>query len=1174
MATLIHEASVQTDPAINPNNDKVTDTVVITDMQFETNERTASTIDLAEIPRKTSQLKLVDEIFGPLQMGNISITRVALDSLGATFEGNPLNGRNTFSGVPKRSFFNALQLDLDKVEHAIKTATGSDSYLLPTLLFEMASQRPLTAPPLFAKRSAAESDPGNYRRKLIKLANAAQTLDLQHVHLPKHDPRWKTLTKSYATLGSSIGIQGFGIFMGLRGVVDAIKADNTPEIVLNGVGVASELGSIAVDLTVSKMATEMLTAGQHAFRDFARTRMALRLGRSGGLVGGALTLPFDIFTAVRSMNAAANTTGKEAMDHYVSAGLSITSAAMTLILGAAAMAGFSFAGPVGLAAGALLAIGSQVYGAVRVVDDIDDYIELTVEERWRTGWFSFCMLDIDQDIQDRYLKAKTLVQHSLKVKTTTRQLLDGPLKDSTEAIVNGQFEVQLRPTRAWKRHWWTKRDAWVSSNVPEIVGLDDTIDAREGVTKDTPGAELGTAAEHKGILWLLAEGRDAIQGVEKKPNVFHYKSGRKQLTGGEKDDRFVFENAADFLKQDTNAAEYSTLRGGEGNDTLMLGGRYSSHLTNKTGYDVDLLAGTLQIISTDQSADQGKKYALHSLIDSIENVETVDGAASVVTGTAQPNIIKARGSDVIEAGAGDDRIYLSHRNAKASGEAGADQYFIAHVEGRFSIYEDGKQASYIVLNWKKELIDSWKVEDNDLIITSGFEFLDIPKNILTIHDVYKKEDNERVLINKNLIFITGDGYSFSLDLPEKISDGQTADIPEIFIKLGQPQKSIIVYSDECWIRHQQEASYYVPRSGNMTTFYSVDRPTLVTRIYLDYRSDELTKAEAHFFAVKHKSYPLTAGCHLVYHFGEKRIKLNYFAAARNQDDHDNLTKILRTMAARPFYRYVLIFNDGVAINAGLTAETDALPAFTDYAVPRNWITPMTLPLAVRSRRYSSALPESKAHETGNRNGCVTLVSLTVQTAMESLIGAGARYLIHLVADMTIKLSTPGALAKSSVRLAHSSTWELDATKLGPVEIKLTENRLSIGTCAVHLPVYEAEDLIDQIRVITENGIVHTVDLVFDQVYRDGLDARFFEEPDASQPLPAALRPFANDVVKVSNAQWIFDETAALSYSFAAHGWVLRADNSRVEASELQVTNRCGHQTRIFEVMPPITVPPA
>ncbi|MEN5245395.1 calcium-binding protein [Pseudomonas atacamensis] len=1174
MATLIREATAQTDPAIHADTQPVSDTVIIMDLGYESNEYKPSTIDHGQTNGKSSQLQMVDEVFGPLEIGDISITRTALDGLGATIDGQPLNGQNSFFRRPKLSFINSLQFDANKVEHFLQTSTGSDSYLLPTLLFEMASQRPLGAPQLLRENNANEKVAGNYRDKLVKLLSAAQSLDLQHVHVPRHHPRWAALTKSYATLGSSLGIQGFGIFMGIRGVIDAIKADNRAEVAINSAGIASELASIAADVTVSKIATQMLTAGQNAYRDFARTRFALRLGRLGGLVGGMLTLPFDIFTAVRSMNAAENATGKEAMDHYVSAGLSITSAAMTVILGTAAMAGFSFAGPVGLAAGAILAIGSQVYGAVRIVDDIDDYIELTVDERWRSGWFSFCMMDVDESVQNRYIKAKTLLQHSLQLKKTARTLLDGPLKESTEAIVNGKFDVRLKPTRVWKRNWWTKQDAWESVNVPEVVGTDDIIDASAGVTKDTPGAELGVAAEGKNIMWFLSEGNDSIKGVEKKPNTFYYKSGKKQLSGGEGNDQFLFENAAAFLEKDSHVAEYSTLSGGAGNDTLVLGGNYSSRDTNRTGYDIDLLAGTLQIITSDVDAENNKISILHSLLDSIENIETVHRAASVVTGTAQNNVIKSRGSDIIEAGAGDDQIFLSHEKAKASGGAGADQYYIAHVAGRFSIVDDGEQTSHIVMNWRKDLIESWNIEGNDLVIRSGFETHDNPKNVLTIHDVYKKNEGTRKLSNKNLIFITSDDWHFRLDLPETIPDGHPADIPEIFVKRGKPVTPIIIYAPECWIRHRKEASYYVPRTGKANTFYAVLRPDVITRIYLDFTSDELTKAEAHFFSDKPKSYRLTVGCHLVYHFGAKTIKLNYYSAARSEDDHDNITKILRTMAVRPFGRYVLIFKDGVVANAGLTAETDTPPAFTDFSVSRHWVTQMKVPLTGRSRQCFYALPEKAGYSLGTLRSCAMPIPLAVQTSMDAYEGVGASYLIHVLPDMTIRLSTPGALANAKERLPYSSTWELDATQLGEVDIKLEENRLSIGTTTFYLPVYESDDLIDQIRVITTGGVVHTVDLVFDRVYLDGLDARFFEEPDASKALPQALAALANDEVKAWNIICLNDQTARVGYNFAAHGWVLRADKSRIEKSALRVVNRCNHQTNIFGPVSVMKVPPA
>jgi hypothetical protein len=1181
MATMIRKASLE--PA------EITDAVVITDMRFERNEHNASTIDLKRSTDETTgtiakskvdQLKLADSVFGPLQIGNISITRASLDALGATLDGQPLNGKNTFFRVPRRSFINSLQFSAVDIEHYMKSSTGKDSYLLTTLLFEMASERPLIAPHLIREISQADTEKGNYRSKLVKLLGSAQKLDLYHAQLPKHNPRWVAVTKSYATLGSSVGIQGFGIFMGLRGVVDAIKAENTTEVAINSVGIGTEVGSIVADIAVSKIASNMLSAGQGALLDFARTRFALRLGRSGGLIGGALTLPFDIFTAVRSINAAENAAGKEAMDHYVSAGLSITSAAMTVILGTAALAGFSFAGPVGLLAGAILAIGSQVYGAVRIVDDIDDYIELTLDERWRTGWFSFCMMDPDQAVQNRYLLAKTRFQHAKQLKETAKKLLNGQLKDTTEAIVNGKFEVHLKPSQVLKRNWWTKQDSWETIQVPEIKGGDDVIDARAGVTKDTPGAELGTSAEHKGILWLISDGQDSIKGVEDKPNSFHYRAGKKQLTGGDKNDRFVFEGAGDLLVQNVQVSGYSTLKGGAGTDTLVLAGNNYTRRTDKKGYDVDLLAQTLQIIATDPSAEGGEKYTLHSLLESIENVETVSGASSVVTGSAQRNIIDSRGKDTINAGPGNDRIHVFYTGATASGEAGIDEYIINHRPGRVCIIEDGAEESTVLLNWKYELIDSWTIEDGSLLISSRFAFADDPKSVVIIKDIYKKNENNFVLQNNKLTFLTRDGYSLRLpdtpDLPDSIENDHNLEIEVVIVKKGTSEEPLILHASECLIEHQHEVSYYLPRSRKNTTFWSVKRAEAVVRLHLDYDISELTKVEAHFGSGEWKDdRELFAGCDLLYHFGQNTVKLRAFAYAEGGSDPRNMTRILRTMAARPNYRVVLIFRGGVTVNAGLTPETDAYPleSHNPYGFDR-WTTQLSLPLPRRTDQTPFQLPDTTPYKF-DWAGCGSLFSHSEQTSIQNLEGTGATYLIHLVADIAIRLSTPGALANAPAALPCSSTWDLDATALGKVEIRLENNQLHVGTCIIHLPEYESEDLIDQVRVITEKGVVHIVELTFDRVYLDGLDARFFEEPDPSTALPEAFAAMANTEATVRNIALADNRPGALSYSFPARGWILRSDRSRVEYSALQVINRCSHQDlNLFAPPPLINEPPA
>ncbi|WP_242209795.1 MULTISPECIES: calcium-binding protein [unclassified Pseudomonas] len=1168
MATLISEAVIQSDA------------IVITDMKIEPNKHNDSTIDInndsdkpldASLKSKVDQLKVNDSVFGPIQIGEISITRASLHALGATIDGHPLNGSNTFFRNAQRSFINSLQFSASDIAHHMKSAKGNDVYLLPNLLFDMASRRPITAPAMIRENTTVETNPGNFLGKIEKLLTCAQKLDLQHTQLPPNARRWAAAAKTHLTVGSSVGLQAFGIFMGLRGMVAAIKAGDTKEVVINATGTLTEIGSIAIDVVVSKIANEMLTAGKTAFRDFTKTRFALRLGRSGGLIGGALTLPFDVYTTVNSLNAASKATGKEAMDHYVSAGLSITSAAMTVILGTLAMAGLPFVGPVGLLFGAMLAIGSQVYSAVRIVDDIDDYIELTLDERWRSGFLSFCMLDVEQGVKDRYNQARTLIQHTEQLKRNARNLLDVQLKDSTEAVVNGSFSVELVPTQVWKRNWWTKIDAWEPENVPEIRGGDDTVDASEGVTEATPGAHLGVAGENKSIFWLIGDGKDSIKGVIKKPNIFHYGSGIKDLTGGEKDDHFAFDGAADQIRKNIETSAYSKLKGGAGNDTLSLNGY---HVTPK-GYDIDLQAGTLQVRTPDIDAEDGATYKFHSLVESIENIETMIGATSVVTGTHDRNIIKSRGQDTINAGAGNDQIQLLHKGATASGEEGIDAYFIAHQEGRFCIIEDGKEESTIEFNWPVDLIESWVIEQNSLVITSGFEFYDGPKTVVTIRDIYETSENQTRLKNNKLTFLTKDGYQLRPDLPETIESGKSIDIEVDVIKHGQPAKPLIIYSPACWTMHQHEARYYIPRTQQSVTFYSTERPDVNTCIYLDYASDELSKVEAHFSARQsEKREDLIAGCDLTYHLGERTITLKFFAWARGGADPRNMIKILRTMAVRPNHKYLLIFNDGVALNAGLTPETDAAPADDNYEMHsfRQWTTPLNLPLKFRQKQFDYELPSNEAYKVNAINACATIEPRAIRTAMEALEGEGATCLVHLTANVTLRLSTPGALADAAKRLPYSSTWELDATSLGKVEVKLENNQLFIGSCIVHLPVYENEDdLIDQVRVITEKGIVHVVDLSFDRVYLDGLDARFFKEPDSAETLPEAFTSMANQEVKVRNIAFADRSPGALSYSFSANSWILRSDKSRVESSQLRVLNRCTHQVAPITLM---NVPPA
>ncbi|MFJ2481782.1 calcium-binding protein [Pseudomonas sp. NPDC087598] len=1161
MATLIQESEIQHD------------SVVINDIGPQpANTRTDSTLDLktashdatdTKSKTHTSQLNLNDKLFGPLEIGQISVTRVALDALGARINGQPLNGDNTFFRVPKRSFVNSLQFSLTDIETHMKSANGRDAYLLPNLLFDIASRRPLTAPRMIRENPETTVDPGNLRSKLEKLLNAAHKLDLRHASLPKNTPVWVSKTKSYSALGASVGIQGFGIFMGIRGVYEAIKVENTNEVVINATGILTEVSSIAVDLAITHEATRMITAGQQAYKDFARTRFAVRLSRSGGLIGGALTLPFDLYTAVRSFTAAENTTGKEAMDQYVSAALSITSAAMTVILGAAAMAGFSFAGPVGLLAGVMLAIGSQVYGAVRAVDDIDDYIELSINERWQTGFLAFFLQGPPSDVQNRFLIAKAKIDHAKQLKESARALLEGPLKETTEAVVNGSFDVELVTESVRKQNWWTKKWDWDSVSTPKIKDGDDAIDAREGVTDKTPGAETGTGGENKGVLWFMGGGDDAIQGVEKKPNAFYFETGKKQLTGGDKDDHFVFQGA-EVARPEDELADRWTLRGGAGNDSLILGKlaqKYAYPKKPLAGYNIDLAAGTIHTVTLDPLTGKELKRSAHSTVESIENVETIADTSTTVIGTDGRNVIKARGTDIIRAGAGNDQIHLLQAGASVWGGPGQDEYFIDNVSGTVSLFEDGVEDSVIVLNFRMELIDHFLVmKDGSLTVVLNSDLHG--KTRLVIADVYEQKDGKLKIKNNKITFVTNDRFYLAPDFLESIDSGGHVTLDAIILKRGFPINPIILYSETCDTNHENYVSYYLPRNDKNITFRAIKRTRECIKIHLDYASNELTKVEVAYGAAQDDGY-WWGSTDLIYHFGEKSLKLVSFSKENPglPKRTKEMGKFLEYLQYTPEQRYVFVFNDGNQISAKITKIEQ--PTETDYPATGfiRWKSLLPMPLNFRWSGSKFELPENDAYALSPRGACINFSAAPGQNAMECLEGAGGTYILHLVAEQNIKIGTPGGLASASVRLPHSSTWELDATKLGNVEIRLENNKLYIGTCTIHLPEYGSEDIIDTVHVIDEKGIIRTVDLSFDLITITGVDAQYFiEPPDFPVVLSGSYSPVAELELPVRNATLYHYPTFELSYSFPKRRWITTPYMTNIiNSSHLKVHGRCNHQ---------------
>ncbi|PAM81492.1 hypothetical protein CES87_25280 [Pseudomonas sp. ERMR1:02] len=515
--------------------------------------------------------------------------------MNATVHGEPLDIGNTNFRRTTQAFIDGLRLNPADVESRMWASGTVGDYTIPSLLFEIATHRSVDAPPLFNEAQTSHT------QKIDRLLQAAQKLDIRDTRLPENVPGWVNKQKSKVVNSMGVGLQAFGIYSGLMGICDAIKTGNRTEAAISAGAVVTELGSLIIERGLVKTAQELIETSARIYQGFAKTRFGLYLSRAAGLIAGALTLPFDIYFAIKALNDASQTTGKQALDHYVAAGMNLTSAALTLILGTAALAGFAHAGPLGIAAAAILITGSQIYSAIRQVDDIDDYIELSVDERLVTGFLAFVNQSAPQRIQDRYSIALTLDQHSKMLTSRARKWLDGQMKDSIEAIVNGKVDVSLKAAQVFWFEWDAQgRESTPSKEIkaPLVEDGNDTIDARNGIPSNLPGVVKGTRGESKATLWLLGGGKDTVIGVENKPNHFSYGTGSKHLTGGKKDDHFLFAGAVQTLKAPAPVKTDAHLLGGDGDDTLVFQGQLQSQdVSTHIGFEIDLESGRICLLS-------------------------------------------------------------------------------------------------------------------------------------------------------------------------------------------------------------------------------------------------------------------------------------------------------------------------------------------------------------------------------------------------------------------------------------------------------------------------------------------------------------------------------------------------------------------------------------------------
>lgn len=1021
-------------------------------------------------------LRALDQYYGPLPLGQFTVSRVELHLMEALVHGKPLDIDNTNFRQPTQAFIDGLQLNATDVESRIRASGNVGDYTIPTLLFEIATHRSISAPPLFSEAQSTHT------QKIDRLLRSAQKLDIRDTRLPENVPGWVNKQKSNVVNSMGVGLQAFGIYSGLMGISDAIKKGDRTEAAVSAGAVVTELGSLIIERGLIKTAQELIENSAHIYQGFAKTRFGLHLSRGAGLIAGALTLPFDIYFAIKALNDASLTTGKQALDHYVAAGVNLTSAALTLILGTAALAGFAHAGPLGVAAAAILITGSQIYSAVRQVDDIDDYIELSADERLVTGFLAFLNQSAPQRIQDRFDIAFTKDQHSKMLTNRAQRWLDGQMKDSVEAIVNGKADVSLKATQVY----WFKQDAQEGDSigseelkVPLIQDADDTIDARNGVPADLSGVVKGTAGESKATLWLLGDGKDTIIGIEQKPNHFIYGTGTKHLTGGEKNDHFLFDGASQTLKTPRLSEPPNYIFGGGGNDTLVFHGQLESReQTAYTGFFIALDTGWVHVRG-DTMLDPSKR---HTALESIENVETLGGANSIVQGSDSANRIVSRGNDQINAGAGDDTIFLMSGYGEVAGDAGKDQYFVAHKSGAVTISEKAGEESVIIMDWSLENILQWFVDDTSLVVLSRCgKDGEWPDSKLIIKDVYKKVADKRVFQEQKLHFLTQDGFQLAPDFPDELDGADNHSIDVLILAIGKQPAPVIINHRAHEISGDRHSNYFIDRDFDMRSFdVKKTNSNNVKTIYIDCNSTEITEARTTYTVQVdnlHNNHYLTYNhINLELKFQRKTIRFRDVATAPpggyfNIKDTSYMTKELVLNQA-----ITLTMRDGVS--------------YKIQAPQPNYVDDVKNPglkhlngWQMLKKRAGSYLfinsPDSSPVLLAPRPQRIDF-PYQLRNTVVSLEGSGSTYHVYFAADTILRIFTPGAFTKTS----DASTWYFHSRDDHPGFIRLSKGRLMAGrNLIVHLPDYKDENVpVEELYVITPSGDTYAVDLLFEQVY--------------------------------------------------------------------------------------------
>lgn len=756
-------------------------------------------INVEEVKR----LQALDDSRPPIRIGELDISRVELYKLGAHINGKPIESQP--AGDPDgKQLASTMKIDFARFKAATNSSDPLVSLKATHVLFEIASHRDPTAGPLMPSTEVHKGADivDKQMQQLHKVQAQIQELVRTKQPMPENFFDAGGVDKFGKTRAAGLGFQAFSTFQGLRSAIESFQKGDVAQGSISLGAVASQYAGDAIGASLNKLGQHVIQRAAPSIMGFKATSVGQLIGKVGTGAGVAISVPFDIYSAVDSFKKASKSSGTEAQDHYVNGAFSVANGATSVTLGAAFMMGSASAGPIGLAVAASLMMSQMIYNSVRTVEDIDKATPLTGGQKVITGVRAFLGMGPGFDVLKPYLEKKYANENDEQQQARYKAFLSGEGKTSFERVVYGSSTVEVKqvdgkvpltPSVWFSPLTWLLNLIPVSGKVPSVtvrdgndrVGIDESYSSFNGKPVKQVEGELG---DGKATLWDLGGGDDYVRGVENKPNVFLLGAGKKVVSGGRSDDTVVMNaNARETLErasqvEKTGSKDFSpkqiTLDGGEGRNTLVFSGSLSSpgdevgkqESVSYVGYVIDLKNNIVSIKTEKSNAEGVKKIAS---VQNFANVTTVKNGESYVQGDDQNNLLTLNGSeDIARTGKGTD-IVVINGSAKVIGEDGNNTYIIHKGSG--SVHIEDPESSTVQLDYTDAEISDWQVTSSgDLKVTLNGGSPEQRRSV-EFKGAFSNDPKDQG--KSRPVFITSDGVMMSVIDPRKT--GSSTGTPQI-----------------------------------------------------------------------------------------------------------------------------------------------------------------------------------------------------------------------------------------------------------------------------------------------------------------------------------------------------------------------------------------------------------